>query len=440
MPETPEQKARREIDACLTAAGWLVQSRDELDLTAGRGIAVREFQMKSGFGFADYLLYVDRKALGAIEAKPDGTLTGVEAQSAKYAAGLPDNLPAHRRPLPFLFESNGSVNYFTNGLDPIPRSRQVFNFPRQDTLAEWISQAAQLRARLRQLPTLDQTRLWKVQTEAIRNLETSLSRADQRALIQMATGSGKTFTAVNVAYRLLKFGGAKRILFLVDRANLGKQAEDEFANFEPPDDPRKFPQLYTVQRLKTNSINPASKVVITTIQRLYSMLKGDPEFDAENEEGSAFDSARPWHGDPPEVVYNAGIPPEFFDFIVIDECHRSIYELWSQVLLYFDSFLIGLTATPAGKTIGFFNQNLVMQYGHDEAVADGVNVDFDVYRIRTRVTEQGATIVAGDTGVYVDRRHKLTRAERLAFLDQDYTYTANPVSYTHLTLPTICSV
>ena len=125
------------------------------------------------------------------------------------------------------------------------------------------------------------------------------------------------------------------------------------------------------------------------------------------------------------MVYNAGIPPEFFDFIIVDECHRSIYELWSQVLLYFDSFLIGLTATPAGKTIGFFNQNLVMQYGHDEAVTDGVNVDFDVYRIRTRVTEQGATIEAGDTGVYVEKRHKLTRAERLELLQQDLTYTAN---------------
>ncbi len=125
------------------------------------------------------------------------------------------------------------------------------------------------------------------------------------------------------------------------------------------------------------------------------------------------------------MVYNAGIPPEFFDCIIVDECHRSIYELWSQVLLYFDAFLVGLTATPAGKTIGFFNQNLVMQYGHDEAVTDGVNVDFDVYRIRTRITEQGSTIVAGDTGVYVDKRHKLTRAERLAWLNQDLTYTAN---------------
>ena len=425
MPETPEQSARREIDADLTAAGWIVQSRDELDLTAGRGIAVREFQMKPGFGFADYLLYVDRKAAGAVEAKADGTLTGVEAQSAKYAAGLPENLPAHTRPLPFLFESNGSVTYFTNGLDPAPRSRQVFNFPRVETLAEWLTHERQLRDRLRHLPPLDETRLWTVQTNAIRNLEASFAKGDPRALIQMATGSGKTFTAVNVAYRLLKFGGARRILFLVDRGNLGKQAEDEFATFEPPDDPRKFPTLYTVQRLKTNSINPAAKVVITTIQRLYSMLKGDEDFDAGNEEGSSFDSARPWQGAPPDVVYSEGIPPEFFDFIIVDECHRSIYELWSQVLLYFDAFLIGLTATPAGKTIGFFNQNMVMQYGHDQAVLDCVNVDFDVYRIQTRVTEQGATIDAGDTGVYVDKRHRLTRAERLELLNQDLTYTAN---------------
>src|SRR5438552_14981855 len=193
MPETPEQRARREIDTDLTAAGWLVQSADELDLTAGRGIAVREFQMKTGFGFADYLLYLDRKAVGAVEAKPEGTLTGVEAQSAKYAAGLPENLPAHRRPLPFLFESNGAVTYFTNGLDPNPRSRPVFNFPRPETLADWVAQPAQLRARLQKLPPLDETGLWQVQARAIRKLEESFGGANPRALIQMATGSGKTF-------------------------------------------------------------------------------------------------------------------------------------------------------------------------------------------------------------------------------------------------------
>jgi len=425
MQETPEQKARREIDAKLTSAGWHIQSREETDLSAGRGVALREFPMKSGYGFADYLLYLDRKAVGAVEAKAEGTLTGVEAQSAMYSEGLPDNLPAHRRPLPFLFQSNGSVIQYVSGLDPIPRSRPVFNFLRPESLADLLAQPAQLRERLRQLPLLDDTGLWKVQAKAIRNLEKSLADADPRALIQMATGSGKTFTAVNVCYRLLKYAKAKRILFLVDRGNLGKQTEDEFANFEPADDPRKFPQLYTVQRLKTNAINPASKVVITTIQRLFSMLKGDAEFDAENEEGSGFDTAKAWKGPPPEVVYNAAIPPEFFDFIIVDECHRSIYELWSQVLLYFDSFLVGLTATPTKRTVAFFNENLVMEYGHKEAVADGVNVDFDVYRIRTKITEQGATLEAGETGIYVDKRHKLTRAERLELLDQDLTYTAN---------------
>ncbi len=387
-------------------------------------MAVRNFSMKTGFGFADYLLYVDRKAIGAVEAKAEGTLTGVEAQSAKYGAGLPDNLPAFARPLPFLFESNGKVTYFTNGLDPALAYFQSRASPAPNACGMALYNRTSFgqdcgRSRV------DEQGLWGVQVRAIRALEKSFARADSRALIQMATGSGKTFTAVNLAYRLLKFGGAKRILFLVDRGNLGKQTEDEFANFEPPDDPRKFPQLYTVQRLKTNSINPASQVVITTIQRLYSMLKGEAEFDTGNEEGSGFDTAKPWQGTPPDVVYNSGIPPEFFDFIIVDECHRSIYELWSQVILYFDSFLIGLTATPAGKTIGFFKQNLVMQYGHTEAVADGVNVDFDVYRIRTRITEQGDTIDVGDSGVYVDRRHKLTRAERLELLIQDLTYSAN---------------
>ena len=425
MVNTPEQRARRVIDANLEAAGWLIRDLDDLDLSAARGIAVREFPMKPGFGSVDYVLYLDYQVVGAIEAKPEGTLTGVEAQTAKYAAGLPDSLPAPRRPLPFLFESNGSVVFFTNGLDPIPRSRQVFNFPRPETLADLMVRTTQLRAQLKELPFLDESWLWSVQARAILALERSFADARPRALIQMATGSGKTFTAVNVAYRLLKFGGARRILFLVDRSNLGRQTEDEFANFTPPDDPRKFPTLYTVQRLATNRINPAANVVVTTIQRLYSMLRGEAELDADNEEGSAFDDARPWRGEPPEVTYNAAVPPEFFDFVIVDECHRSIYDLWSQVLLYFDCFMIGLTATPAGRTIGFFNQNLVMQYGHDEAVIDGVNVDFDVYRIRTQITEQGATIKAGDSGIYVDQRNKLTRVERLKLLKEDLTYTAN---------------
>ena len=153
----PNKKARREIDAKLTASGWLVQDRDDLDLTAGRGIAVRNFTMKPGHGFADYLLYLDRKAVGAVEAKAEGTLRGVEAQSAKYSHGLPDTLPAHRRPLPFLFEANGTIVHFTNGLDPVPRSREIFSFPRPETLAAILAQPQTLRALLRQMPPVDDT-------------------------------------------------------------------------------------------------------------------------------------------------------------------------------------------------------------------------------------------------------------------------------------------
>jgi type I restriction enzyme, R subunit len=426
MSLTPEQKARQQIDAQLEAAGWRVQDREELDLTAGPGIAVREFRLLPGYGFADYLLYLDRKAAGALEAKASGTLTGVEAQSARYSAGLPENLQAWKRPLPFLFESNGTVTQFTNGLDPKPRSRQLFHFPRPESLLELLARPQSLRALLRELPPVDETGLWRVQIEAITQLERSFALGKPRALIQMATGSGKTFTAVNAAYRLLRYGQARRILFLVDRDNLGKQTEAEFRNFTAPGDGRKFPELYPLQRLQTNQINPATQVVITTIQRLFSMLRGDPELDPENEVGSSFDTARPWQGAPPKVEYNPHLPPEFFDFIVVDECHRSIYELWSQVLLYFDAFLVGLTATPAKRTLAFFHQNLVQDYGHEEAVVDGVNVDFDIYRIRTQVSEAGATIaVREDSPVYVEKRHKLTRAERLEQLDRDLTYTAH---------------
>ena len=426
--DTPEQRAREAIDANLEDAGWRVQSQHELDLSGGGGVAATELHRGAGHGFADYTLFVNRKMLAVVEAKASGALTGAEAQTLRYASGRRSGVlggVAEERPN-YLFESNGTVTYFTNLRDPTPRSREVFNFPRPETLADWADEARPLRLRLQHLPELDESRLWAVQARTIKALELSFAQANQRALIQMATGSGKTFTAVNAVYRLLKHAEAKRVLFLVDRNNLGRQAHDEFANFTPPDDSRKFPELYRVQRLHSNAIDPAAKVVVTTIQRLFSMLKGDDEYDAGNEDGSAFDAA-PWRGEPPAVAYNAAIPPEFFDFIIIDECHRSIYDLWSQVLLYFDAFLIGLTATPAGKTLGFFNQNLVMQYGHDEAVVAGVNVDFDVYRIKTRITEEGATIPADLDQIYVAKRDKLTRQERLQLLTDDLTYTAKQV-------------
>jgi type I restriction enzyme R subunit len=420
-----------------------VQNVETMNLYAGRGVAIREFPLKSGHGFADYLLFVDHRAIGAVEAKPEGhTLTGVEPQSEKYSTGIPDHLNPWRRPLPMLYQSTGVETRFTNGLDPDPRSRQVFAFHRPETLLDWVSpspvplpdevrKAAEdkapwdaawtVRRRLRSMPPLIETGLWPAQIKAVKNLERSMAEDRPRALIQMATGSGKTYTAITSIYRLIKFGGAKRVLFLVDRSNLGRQALKEFQQYVTPDDGRKFTELYNVQHLRSNKIDDAARVVITTVQRLYSMLRGDVELEEEIEEGSLFDTESSLVDRPVEVVYNPDIPIETFDFIVVDECHRSIYNLWRQVLEYFDASIIGLTATPSKQTFGFFNQNLVMEYGDEQAVADGVNVDSDLYRIRTRITEQGSAI---DAGFHVDKRDRLTRKVRWEKLDDDLTYDA----------------
>lgn len=416
----PEESARQNIDKLLQAAGWSIQDYKQLNLGASLGVAIREFPLKNGA--ADYLLFVGRTAVGVIEAKPEGTtLSGVAEQSAKYLTGIPKNIPHIQEPLPFAYESTGIETYFRDLRDPDSRSRRVFAFHKPETLKEWVERKETLRAQLRAMPPLITKGLRDCQIEAVENLEESFTHARPRALIQMATGSGKTYTAVSFIYRLIKHAGAKRVLFLVDRSNLGRQAKNEFQQYVTPDDGRKFTELYNVQHMTSNSLDDVSKVCITTIQRLYSMLRGEEEYEAEIEEHSMFDTL-PVGGDPKEVVYNPKIPIETFDFIVTDECHRSIYNLWRQVLEYFDAFLIGLTATPSKQTIGFFNKNLVMEYPHERAVADGVNVGYDVYRIQTEITQQGSTVQAG---YEVDRRDRLTREVRWEQLDEDLTYTAN---------------
>jgi type I restriction enzyme R subunit len=427
----PEDAARTRIDDLLKQAGWVIQDRNQLNLGAGRGVAVREFALSTGD--ADYLLFVDRRVVGTVEAKKVGeTLVGVEEQSAKYRVGLPPGMRAARDPLPFTYETTGIETRFTSFLDPEPRSRQVFAFHRPATLAEWLEQAPAdipndqndtLRARLRRMPPLPTEGLRDCQVEAITHLERSLADNHPRALVQMATGSGKTYMAVSSVYRLIKFGGAKRIVFLVDRANLGRQTLKEFQQYVVPGDGRKFTELYNVQLLRSNTIDDATNVVITTIQRLYSMLAGEPEFDAANEEMSLYDLDSTLAGQPPkEVRYNPVIPIETFDFIISDECHRSIYHLWRGVLEYFDSFIIGLTATPNKATFGFFHRNLVMEYGRDRAVADGVNVDFDVFEIRTEITQAGSKV---DAGLFVDKRDRQTRQRRWEQLDEELTYDAS---------------
>lgn len=413
--QDPEDQARDLIDEKLRQAGWDVQDKKTINLNASLGVAIREYQTDAGF--ADYVLFVDRNPVGVIEAKRDEEgfrLTVVEEQSNEYADSKLKYID--NQPLNFIYESTGKLTRFTNRRDPKPRSRPVFAFHRPETFQEWLTKPKSLRDRLLDIPSLDPTGLRDCQIRAITNLEASFKRNFPRALVQMATGSGKTFTAITAIYRLLKFADAKRVLFLVDTKNLGEQAEQEFMSFVPNDDNRKFTELYNVQRLSSSYLAKDAQVCISTIQRLYSILKGESLEEAA-EQTNPNELVQPKQ--PVPVVYNPKVPSEFFDFIIIDECHRSIYNLWQQVLDYFDAFLIGLTATPDIRTFAFFNENVVSEYTHEQAVLDGVNVGYQAYVIETEISKSGGRILSE----YIEKREKLTRAKRWVQPDEEITYT-----------------
>ena len=416
----PERKARHKlINPKLISAGWEIQSYSNANVRSSKGVAVEFF--KIGKEEADYVLFINGTAVGIIEAKKEGvTLIGKEFQSNRYAKEFPENFRHIDLPLPFVYESNGHEIRFTNLWDPKPRSRLIFNFYRPETFEEWIKHPKDtLRNRLTKIPPVENKKLRKVQEEAINNVLSSLAKDKPKALVQMATGSGKTLMAVNLCNELIDHAKAKRILFLVDRKNLGKQTLQEFQNFEVPRDGRKFTELHIVNRLTSNKFKDSDKVCIATIQRVYSMLVGK-EFDESEEDKSAFDSAMPIK--PVEAKYNSKVPIEAFDFIIVDECHRSIYNLWKQVLDYFDAHLIGLTATPSKSTIAFFNSNLVMEYNHEKAVADQVNVDFTVYNIKSKITQAGSKINKGEN---IKKRDRRTRKEKWEILEDEVNYDAN---------------
>jgi len=417
--QTAEQLARDKIDLMLRQSGWCIQDKSKINLNEGPGVAVREYQ--TDVGPADYVLFVDGKPVGILEAKrkEEGQhlVSDVEEQSYEYAKSKLKYL--NNEPLPFVYESTGDITRFTDYRDPKPRSREVFSFHRPETFREWLKKGKSLRSGLLDLPELPIRGLRDCQINAIKNLETSFKEFRPRALVQMATGSGKTYTAITSIYRLLKFADAKRILFLVNTRNLGEQAEQELMNYTPQDDNRKFTELYGVHRLQSSHIPTNNQVYISTIQRMYSILKGeelDEKLEEENPNETKWQAKKPM-----PVVYNEKIPIEFFDFIIIDECHQSIYNLWKQVLDYFDAFLIGLTATPDNRTFAFFNKNVVSEYSHEQAVTDGVNVGYDVFEIETHVTKHGGRIEKGE---YIDRREKLSRKKRWEMLDEDAAYSA----------------
>ncbi len=424
--QNPEQIARDKIDKLLQASGWTVQNNKQIDFSVGQGQAVRECQ--TDVGPADYVLFVDKKAVGVIEAKREEVghkITDVETQTEGYANATLKWVN-NQEPLPFLYQSTGVITRFTDSRDPKPRSREIFSFHRPETLKEWLENAHSLRSRLNHIPPLNPDKLpaqelglRDCQEIAIVNLEESFKHNRPRALIQMATGAGKTYTAITAMYRILKHAKGKRILFLVDTKNLGEQAEQEMLNYTPSDDARKFTELYAVQRLKSSSVPTDAQVCISTIQRMYSILKGEELDESLEELNPAEQLTKP--KDPMPVVYNPKVPLEFFDFIFIDECHRSIYNLWRQVLDYYDSFLIGLTATPDNRTYGFFKKNVVSEYDHEKAVADGVNVGNEIFTIETEITKQGATIKAKQQ---IQHRECQTRRRRWEQQDEDENYSS----------------
>lgn len=417
---SPEDRARQEIDRQLEASGWVVQSRDAVNVSAGLGVALRD---RTGMPDPDYLLFIDGKVCGTYEAKKQGwTLSGVEGQSSRYDSSVPPGASTWGMPLRFAYEGTGIELQFTDRRDPDPRARPVFAVHRPETLHRWLRDEKRgdgtLRARLRSMPEVDYPNLWTHQREAIIAIEASLAKDKPRTLLVMATGSGKTYTAANLAYRLIKHGGARRVLFLVDRRNLGEQAQTEFEQFVTPDEQRKMSELYVVQRLQGEPVREDAKVVISTIQGVYAALAG-VEYVEDDDEG---DEATPAGAGPaPEISYSTQLPPEKFDVIVVDEAHRSIYGLWKPVLEYFDAHLVGLTATPTNRTFGFFEKNLVFSYTHEQAVADGNNVPFEVYRIRTRIGTEGSTVEAGE---HVTFRDRATRHQQTELLPEDFDYDA----------------
>ncbi len=414
---TPEQKARAAIDKRLNQAGWIVQDMKKLNLFAGLGVAVREFPTSTGP--VDYALFVEGIPVGVVEAKKDDAgenITGVEVQSSRYANST-FKWVQQDYAIRFAYEATGKLTRFTDYADLKYRSRTVFTFHQPQKLQQLLKQPDTIRNRMKQFPDFDTTGFRKCQINAIGALEQSFGANRPKALIQMATGAGKTFTAITAVYRLLKFTGVNRILFLVDTKGLGEQAEREFLAYRPNDDNRSFSELYGVRRLKASFIPADAQVCISTIQRMYSILKGE-ELDESTEQESFNENPSMDRQAPKEVVYNSKYPPEFFDVIIIDECHRSIYNVWKQVLEYFDSFLIGLTATPDKRTFGFFDQNIVSEYPREQAIIDGVNVGEDIFLIETEVGKQGGTILKQ----MVEYRNRLSREKRWAELDEDVDY------------------
>ena len=408
---TPEEKARQKIDLWFAEAGWKVINREDYEPTC-TAVAIREGLLKGNLE-ADYFLFINGKAIGVLEAKReeiDPFSNNVCEQAVLYAKSVPHIYQAYQKPLPFIFTSNGKELFFCDFREQKQSFKQIMAIPTPYELVKQLGISDYFAG----LPSLQKKGLRDCQYEAVTELEKSFRSGQNRALMVLATGAGKTYTACLAAYRLLSYTPMRRVLFLVDRNNLGKQAEGEFGTFRLTENGDAFNTIFTVNRLRSSSIPSDSNVVISTIQRLFSFLRGDTIEDNDNDDDN----------EPTEEVVlppNPNLPHDYFDLIIIDECHRSIYGNWRKVLEYFDTArLVGLTATPIPETMAFFNNNRIVNYTLEKSIVDGVNVDCRVYRIKTQVTENGGAILEGEK---IKEETRYTRDVKTISNKETKTYT-----------------
>lgn len=415
---TPEQKARKVIDKLFSNAGWQVLDRDHYAPNIS-AVALEEGLLNGNLE-ADYLLFINGKAVGVLEAKKetvDVSAAWVKAQAENYVKKVPPTYQTIAKPLPLIYLSNGKTVLFKNGNIPESEYEEINRIHTPKEITRMLGLTDEYSA----LPTLKKQGLRDCQFEAITELEKSFRSGQNRALMVLATGAGKTYTACLAAYRFLSYTSMRRVLFLVDRNNLGKQAEGEFGMFRLTETGDPFNTIFSVNRLRSGKIPSDSNVVISTIQRLFSLLKGEDVTDSDDDEN--------YNDDESNIITlpeNPNLPPDFFDLIIIDECHRSIYGSWRQVLNYFSSAkMIGLTATPAPETLAFFNHNRIVNYTLEKSIADGVNVDYRVFRIKTQATEDGGAILEGER---VKRITRYNGEVKNVKTDEAKTYTSTELN------------
>ena len=398
----PEEKARMKIDRQLTNAGWDIVSRDEY--VPRSASAVKEALMQ-GNTESDYLLFVDDKAIAVVEAKREENPLADDVQNqAEFYACNPQSWYGlwYSNQIPLVYLANGNKIYFKNMLQPDSEYVELSEMHSPKKMLKLIGQVSEFGA----LPRLDKRGLRDCQYRAENQFEESIKHGKKKSLAVLATGSGKTYLACLAAYRLLNYTSAKRILFLVDRNNLARQTESEFSTFNRTEGQQEMSSLYEIKRLKKDNDIKAD-IVISTIQKLFAVLTGSPlseeNEDAEDEKNAALEEK-----EDAKIVQlgdNLTLPPDYFQLIIVDECHRSIYGKWRAVLDYFSSaHVLGLTATPTPEAYAFFNNNIVENYTYDDSVVDGVNVPSRVYRIKTEKTEHGGEIKSGIQVVETSRK------------------------------------